>query len=133
MGHTRFLIAAGGDIVAAGLGPAERPWVVGIEDPGNAERTLTTLELVDAAVATSSISVRSWHDAGGHLRHHLIDPATLAPATPVWASVTVLHPDPAWAEVHSKVGFLAGHRIAWRFRGPRAWWVEPSGRLHSAA
>ena len=131
-GHHRFLIAAGGDVVAAGLGPANRPWVVGIEDPADFRRTLDRVELVDAAVATSSVAVRSWRGAGGRFSHHLIDPGTLAPAPPVWSSVTVVHGDPAWAEVHSKVGFLAGRDVARALGGRRSWWVDPSGRFHAA-
>ena len=132
-GHARFLLSAGGDVVAAGHGPLDRPWIVGIEDPANDGAPLTTLELTDAAVATSSIAVRSWRDPGGQLRHHLIDPATLAPAEPTWSAVTVIDRDPAWAEVRSKVAFLAGPRIADSLRGRPAWWVGRSGQLHRAS
>jgi thiamine biosynthesis lipoprotein len=132
-GHARFLLSAGGDVVAAGHGPLDRPWIVGIEDPANDGAPLTTLELTDAAVATSSIAVRSWRDPGGQLRHHLIDPATLAPAEPTCSAVTVIDRDPVWAEVRSKVAFLAGPRIAGSLRGRRAWWVSRSGQLHRAA
>ncbi len=129
--HRRFLRAAGGDVGAAGLGPADRPWVVGIEDPAARGRWLATLELVDQAVATSSASVRSWRDEAGRLRHHLIDPVTLEPAVTPWASVTVADSDPAWAEVRSKVGFLAGSRIGGAIQGRRAWWLDHSGELRT--
>lgn len=132
-GHGSFLLSAGGDLVGAGRGPLDRPWLIGIEDPTGRRSALGVIELTDAAVATSSIAVRSWRDPAGKLRHHLIDPATLAPAEPVWAAVTVIDADPAWAEVRSKVGFLAGHGIATATRGRRAWWVDRSGRLHAAA
>ncbi|HET8776211.1 MAG TPA: FAD:protein FMN transferase [Candidatus Limnocylindria bacterium] len=132
-GHPRFLLSAGGDVVAAGDGPANRPWVVGVEDPTGRKSPLATMELADAAVATSSIAVRSWRDASGGLAHHLIDPKTQAPADPVWSAVTVVDRDPAWAEVRSKVAFLAGRRIAEMLRGRRAWWVAESGDMHSAA
>jgi thiamine biosynthesis lipoprotein len=132
-GHARFLLSAGGDVVAAGHGPLDRPWIVGIEDPANDGAPLTTLELTDAAAATSSIAVRSWRDPGGQLRHHLIDPATLAPAEPTCSAVTVIDRDPVWAEVRSKVAFLAGPRSAGSLRGRRAWWVSRSGQLHRAA
>ena len=132
-GHQRFLLGAGGDLVAAGNGPANRPWVVGIEDPTGRRSPLIALELTDAAVATSSIAVRSWPGSGGQLRHHLIDPTTLEPADPVWISVTVVDKDPVWAEVRSKVAFLAGRQIAASVQRRRAWWVSVSGELHSAA
>jgi thiamine biosynthesis lipoprotein len=132
-GHHRFLVSAGGDLFASGLGPLDRPWIVGIEDPTGGHGPLGTIAVVDAAVATSSIAVRSWHDAGGRLRHHLIDPATLAPSEPIWAAVTVVDPDPVWADVRAKVAYLAGRRIASVVRGRLAWWVSPIGRLHTAA
>ena len=132
-GHDRFLLSAGGDVVAVGNGPLDRPWIVGIEDPTGRRSTLVALELTDAAAATSSIAVRSWRGPDGQLCHHLIDPTTLAPANPVWSAVTVIDPDPAWAEVRSKVAFLAGRGIAETLGGRRAWWVAGSGDMHSAA
>jgi thiamine biosynthesis lipoprotein len=132
-GHGRFLLSAGGDIVAAGAGPLDRPWVIGIEDPATGRPVPVTVELTDAAVATSSIAVRAWRDAEGRSRHHLIDPATLLPAAAVWAAVTVVDPDPVWAEVRSKVAFLAGHDIGGLVSGRRAWWIDRTGALHSAA
>ncbi|MEO8510534.1 MAG: FAD:protein FMN transferase [Chloroflexota bacterium] len=128
-GHCDFLLQAGGDVVARGLGPGGQPWTVGLEDPGGAATPLTTIELRDAALATSSIGVRHWFAADGSLRHHLIDPATGSPADPVWLSVTVMAPDPAWAEVASKVGFLAGSGIGSALAGLPAWWVGPDHAL----
>lgn len=131
VGHGRFLVTAGGDIVAAGHGPGDRPWVVGLDDPLHHGRLRATLELNDEAVATSSVAVRSWTDADGRRSHHLIDPATLEPAVPVWSSVTVVDRDPAWAEVRSKVAFLAGHGIEAVVGKRRAWSISPTGVLHA--
>lgn len=129
-GHRDFLIQAGGDIVARGMGPGDQPWSVGLEGPAGARTPPTTIELCDAAVATSSIGVRHWFAADGSLRHHLIDPATGRPADPVWRSVTVMAPDPAWAEVASKVGFLAGSDIDSTLAGlpgmaTARWYADP--------
>jgi thiamine biosynthesis lipoprotein len=131
-GIDAFLVQAGGDIVAAGRGPADRPWVVRIEDP-TATGEEITMRLGDGAVATSSVAVRRWLGEDGSVRHHLIDPSTLRPATPTWVSVTVTHADPAWAEVLSKVGFLAGGRIGSVLAGRPAWWRGADGRLHGSA
>jgi hypothetical protein len=51
----------------------------------------------------------------------------------MWLSVTVMASDPAWAEVASKVGFLAGSRIGMELSGLQAWWVRPSGALERSA
>jgi thiamine biosynthesis lipoprotein len=128
-GHRDFLLQAGGDIVARGIGPGGRAWSVGLEDPIGVRTPLTTIELRDTALATSSISVRHWIDADGSLAHHLIDPATGRPADPVWLSVSVMAPDPAWAEVASKVGFLAGSDIGSALARRSAWWVGPDRAL----
>lgn len=131
-GHGDFLIQAGGDIVVRGAGPGARPWIVGLENPLDGERPLALLQLRDAALATSSIAIRHWFGADGTLRHHLIDPATGAPASPIWQSVTVLASDPVWAEVASKAGFLAGSRIIPELRARPAWWVSSEGALHAS-
>ena len=127
-----YLVQAGGDIVARGHGPAARPWVVGIDDPRGGGRVLANVELRDAAIATSSIAVRRWADEHGQMAHHLIDPRSGRPATPIWWSVTVRTRDPAWAEVWSKVGFLAGAGIATDLAGVDAWWIGPDGDIHGS-
>lgn len=131
-GHRDFLIQAGGDIVAAGIGPAARPWVVGLSDPTGGPPS--TIALRDAALATSSTAVRRWRGSDGILRHHLIDPSTLEPAPTELLSVTVRHEDPAWAEVLAKVGFIAGSRVGASLEGETAWWHTDDGRFgHTTA
>lgn len=122
-GNDDFLLQAGGDLVAGGVGPAARPWVIGIEDPRGGRRSLATVELSNAAIATSSIAV--------HPRH-LIDPSLGRPAKPIWWSVTVRSRDPAWAEVLSKSGYLAGSNISLRLAHTDAWWIGPDGALHGS-
>lgn len=102
-----FLIAAGGDVVAAGGPGGEGAWRVGVEDPRGGPEPLAVLELRDLAVATSSVRVRRWTHAGRPV-HHLIDPKSGRPGGAGLMAVTVCHPDPAWAEVWSKSLFLAG-------------------------
>ncbi len=128
-GIADFLVSAGGDLVAAGTGPARRPWVVGLEDPRGPHQPLATIELPKGGgLATSSVAVRSWTAPDGSPRHHLIDPTTQRPSESGLVSVTVAAGDPAWAEVWSKVGFLAGDRIGRVLAGRRAWWVSSTGR-----
>ncbi|MDH4159384.1 MAG: FAD:protein FMN transferase, partial [Actinomycetota bacterium] len=77
----------------------------------------------------SSIRLRRWR-AGGKSVHHLIDPRTGEAAQTGLLAVTVLGPDPAWAEVWSKSLFLAG-RGAMRHladeKGLAALWVDEDG------
>lgn len=100
------LVDAGGDIVVLGDGPAG-DWRVGVEDPAGGDAPVLVLRLRDTACATSSVHRHSWV-AGDRPVHHLVDPRTRRPGGEGLAAVTVLGPDPAWAEVWSKSLFLAG-------------------------
>jgi thiamine biosynthesis lipoprotein len=102
-----FLVEAGGDLYAAGSGPENDGWRVGIEDPRNGADPVAVLRLEDLGCATSSIRVRHWR-VGGRDVHHIIDPRTGEPADSGLLSVTVVGPDTARAEVWSKALFLAG-------------------------
>ena len=146
-----FLVEAGGDLVAGGGQGSGAGWPVGIEDPlavigppevpGAPEAPGLTaavpaepLAVVDlrAALCTSSIVRRRWRAPDGRPVHHLVDPRTGEPGGEGLLAVTVAHADPAWAEVWSKVLFLAGAAGApglARSRGLAAWWVEVDGAL----
>ena len=89
------------------------------------------IELRAAAVATSSIAMRSWPGPDGSLRHHLIDPASGRPAQPVWRSITVEAADPVWAEVLAKAAFVAGPQAGEVTGRHRSWMVDPDGSLHA--
>jgi thiamine biosynthesis lipoprotein len=129
-----LLIEAGGDVVAAGQGPAEG-WMIGIDDPIAADSDggpVAVLALQHGAVSTSSIGTRRWTGPDGRAVHHLVDPSTREPARTGLLAVTVAAPDPAWAEVWTKALFLAGaERIGEeaRGRGLAAWWLDSRGRL----
>jgi thiamine biosynthesis lipoprotein len=130
-GVSRFLLDAGGDIVAGVTSPMDRRWQVGIEDPSGDPEPRAVVDLGGGAVATSSIRRLRWVAADGPV-HHLVDPSTDRPADGGLAAVTVAGPDPAWAEVWSKALFVAGRRriadVA-RARGLAAWWIAVDGTL----
>ena len=121
-GARDFLLEAGGDLVARGHDPDGDRWQIGIEDPGGGG-DLAVVALADLAIATSSIRINRWI-SGGRVIHHILDPRTGEPAETGLAAVTVAGPDPAWAEVWSKVLFVGGRQmIASQARAAR------SGRL----
>ncbi|WP_024286580.1 FAD:protein FMN transferase [Cellulomonas sp. KRMCY2] len=101
------LVDAGGDCALSGAGPDGGSWRVGVEDPAGGPDPVLVLEVTDTGCATSSTRLRHWR-AGGERVHHLVDPRTRRPGGAGLAAVTVLDPDPAWAEVLSKCLFLAG-------------------------
>jgi len=102
-----YLVNAGGDCYCGGRAPDGRPWRVGVEDPAGGTEPVVVVSLSDQASATSSVRVRRWRVAGVPV-HHLIDPRSGLPGGDGLAAVTVVAPDPADAEVWSKVLFLAG-------------------------
>jgi thiamine biosynthesis lipoprotein len=130
-----FLLQAGGDCYLAGDGPTGDGWQVAVEDPRGSSTPVAVLTLRDQACATSSTEVRHW-TSGGREVHHLIDPATGEPAESGLLSVTVVAPDPAIAEVWSKVLFLGGREhIAAMAEGQElaAAWVADNGDLRTSS
>jgi len=94
-----YVVDGGGDIRASGRDERGAPWVVGVGD-GLAVR------LADAAVCTSSTRRRRWPAGGatelrGADAHHVIDPATGAPARHAIVECAVVARDATLADVHA--------------------------------
>jgi len=129
------LVDAGGDEWLGGPGPDGDGWKVGVEDPHGGDDPVLVLVATDVGCATSSVRRRRWR-ADGTLVHHLVDPRTGRPGGPGLAAVTVLHPDPAWAEVWSKTLFLAGAlevEAQAEVRDLAAAWVTTDGEVRVSA
>ena len=101
------LVNVGGDIAVAGR-PPDGGWPVGIadrhdhEDPSNPR-----IAVHDGALATSSTVARRWMHAG-RVRHHIIDPATGAPAAEHWRTVSVCAATCVGANTASTASFVLG-------------------------
>jgi thiamine biosynthesis lipoprotein len=129
------LVDAGGDEWLGGHGPDGDGWKVGVEDPHGGDDPILVLVVSDLGCATSSVRRRRWR-ADGTPVHHLVDPRTARPGGPGLAAVTVLHPDPVWAEVWSKTLFLAGAlevEAQAQVRGLAAAWVTTDGDVRVSA
>ncbi|MEO9174976.1 MAG: FAD:protein FMN transferase [Gaiellales bacterium] len=83
------LVSLGGDIRAAGEAP-EAGWAVRIADDHRAPVSAPgqTIAISSGGVASSSTKVRAG-TRGGVPVHHIVDPASGAPAVPVWRTVSV--------------------------------------------
>jgi FAD:protein FMN transferase len=111
------LVSLGGDIAVAGDAP-DGGWPVAVtDDSRGVSAPVQTVAIRRGGLATSSTTVRRWQSRDG-VMHHIVDPATGAPAAEVWrtASVTaatclaaniaataaILRGDdaPAWLEAH---------------------------------
>lgn len=97
-GSSNHAVNGGGDVQLAGEAAPGRPWRVGIADPFDPTRLLTTVEGTDLAVATSGTSERGLH---------LVDPSTGEPAQRL-ASVTVTGPSLGWVDVAATAAFVKG-------------------------
>jgi thiamine biosynthesis lipoprotein len=105
------LVDAGGDL-AAGSAPAGFPgWPVAVSSPWSVENqeqfNLCSLWLSNEALATSGIDYRNWQ-LDGRLMHHLIDPASGAPAVTDGLTMTILADDAAQAEAWATAALIAG-------------------------
>ncbi|MEU2775003.1 FAD:protein FMN transferase [Streptomyces sp. NPDC007162] len=103
-GARRFVLNAGGDVVASG-----GPWRVGVRHPDQADQLCTVLELTDRAVATSARYERG---------DHILDGRTGRPATGL-LSVTVVAPTLTEADSVATAAFALGEEgAAWAAARP---------------
>ncbi len=103
-GYVHALVNAGGDIAAAGQ-KGNKPWVVGIQDPG-APGYFATLALRDEAVATSG-NYERYFTIGGKRYHHILNPRTGMPAAGV-RSVSIVAKDCMSADALATAVFVLG-------------------------
>jgi thiamine biosynthesis lipoprotein len=87
-GIARGIVNVGGDLYAIGRSEDGDPWRVGIRSPADDGALTGTLEVADAAVATSGDYER-FFEYRGRRYHHLLDPETAAPRVAAAHSVTV--------------------------------------------
>lgn len=129
-----LLISVGGNVCATGAKADGSPWVVGIQDPDNAERNLCALTVATGAVVTSGDYQRTYR-VGDVLYHHIIDPATLLPARR-WRSVSILCDDSGLADALSTGLFLMdradGEALAKQY-GADVMWVDAEGHEYRTA
>ncbi len=83
------LVNVGGDLYALGASEDGDPWKVGIQSPDDPQRLAETLEIEDAAVATSGDYVQ-YFQHGGRRYHHMLDPETGEPKRSPMRSVTIV-------------------------------------------
>ena len=125
-----LLLNVGGNVFATG--PKEdAPWIVGVQDPQDANSYLCKLQLTGGAAVTSGDYQRTY-SVDGKDYHHIIDPETLMPST-YWRSVTVVCPDSALADALSTALFVMpleqGKALA-KSCSAEVLWVDTTGRQY---
>jgi FAD:protein FMN transferase len=106
------IVDAGGDLRIAG-DPPEGGIDIAIEDPQTTGAEALRLRLGAGALATSSVTVRSW----GMGAHHVIDPRTSLPALTGVLQATVWAETCTKAEIWSKAALLEGPAVLDRVAG----------------
>ena len=127
---TPVLVSLGGDIAVAGQPPPDG-WPVAVTDDSRGLDTGAQVVSIRAGgLATSSTSVRRWRTQRGEL-HHLLDPATGAPAVPVWRTVTVAAGTCLRANVAATAAVLLGEAAPGWLQSKRlpARLVRPDGAV----
>ena len=115
-GLRNAIVNLGGNLAVSG-DKAGRPWHIGVRHP-QGEGVLASLEVSGRTAVITSGSYERYREFGGKRYPHIIDPRSGQPAQHV-ASVTVIHPDAALADVAATALVVAG---------PEAW-VEVARRM----
>lgn len=129
------MVELAGDVVVAGRAPDGVAWLLGVENPFDTARHLTTVRIARGAIVTSSRLKRRFATPQGE-RHHLIDPREGASAATATATATVIAATGARAEALAKSGFLrpAADYLAWLPEvGAAALLVDADGRQQASA
>jgi thiamine biosynthesis lipoprotein len=111
---TSVLVSLGGDVAVAGA-PPSGGWSVRVTDDhaGPPDAPGQTITLTGGGLATSGTTVRQWR-RGGVVQHHIIDPATGAPAAPCWRTVSVAAATCVDANTASTAAIILGPKApAW--------------------
>jgi thiamine biosynthesis lipoprotein len=99
-GSANHAVNGGGDIQLAGAAGPDQPWAIGISDPRDRTRVLTTVTGCDFAIASSGTAER-----GPHIR----DPRTGSPAVTL-AGITVVGRSLTRVDAFATAAFVMGER-----------------------
>jgi FAD:protein FMN transferase len=124
------LVGLGGDIATAGRAPTGGWRVLVRDQPGDPQCTVALS--AGGALATSSSVSRQWR-RGDRLLHHILDPRTCLPATPVWRTASVAAASCVDANTMTTAALVHGHAaLAWlRAEGVAARLVTADGAVHT--
>jgi len=115
LGVTDYIIEIGGEVLAHGRSPQQRPWRVAIEQPVMSERRPYAIaELDDRAISTSG-DYRDVRIVAGRRVSHTIDPHSGAPVVSDLTSVSVMHESAMMADAFATALMVMGPQAGFDF------------------
>ncbi|MEO8795662.1 MAG: FAD:protein FMN transferase [Daejeonella sp.] len=103
------IVNAAGDLTAWGFQADGSPWTIGIADPEAKNQPFSTLNITDAAVATSG-NYEKYVTINGKKYSHTIDPKTGFPVTGI-KSVTIICPNAEFADAIATPIIVMGTKV----------------------
>ena len=100
------IVNAAGDLTTWGLQPDGKPWTIGIASPDAGHQPFSSLEISDAAIATSG-NYEKYVMIGGKKYSHTIDPRTGLPVRGI-KSVTIISPNAEIADAMATPVMIMG-------------------------
>ncbi|MBQ3255965.1 MAG: FAD:protein FMN transferase [Oscillospiraceae bacterium] len=110
-GIKHAFLSLGGNVQTIGTKPDGSLWRIGVQDPNNLSGHLGIVSVGEMAVVTSG-SYQRYFEQDGKLYHHIIDPATAAPAESGLLSVTILCESGTMSDALSTAMFILGEEAA---------------------
>ena len=130
-GFPNHIVELAGDVYTSGTSTNQQPWRIGISDPDNPVTSIRTLELTDAALASSG-SYQRFFTHEGKTYSHFLNPKTGRPVEGA-ISVSVVAQNTLIAGAVATVACLHGADGAkdWLTQSGLPWLlIDESGRLH---
>ncbi len=122
-GYSNWMVEIGGEVLTHGHNGAGKAWLIGIEQPGEADTgVLDAVELNDAAIATSG-DYRDYFEHDGRRYGHVIDPRSGWPVVNGSVSASVIHGRAALADALATAALVLGEQAALALAENNDWGV----------
>ncbi|MVM32340.1 FAD:protein FMN transferase [Spirosoma sp. HMF4905] len=117
-GIDRYMVEIGGEVRTKGQKGEGQVWTIGIENPLQPGKMLTTMKLVNRAMTTAG-NYRNHYESNGQTFSHIINPKTGSMEQSSVLSVTVFAPDAITADGYDTAFFVMGLDATKRFLAKR--------------